>query len=59
MLILTAKSFNYTGHHHITLAAATELVHTASLLHDDVVDNPPCAVGAKLPMKSGAIRPAF
>lgn len=38
ILLLIAKAFNYSGNHHITLAAATELVHTASLLHDDVVD---------------------
>ncbi|MGA2655250.1 MAG: polyprenyl synthetase family protein [Gammaproteobacteria bacterium] len=38
VLILIAKAFEYPGQNHITLAAATELVHTASLLHDDVVD---------------------
>ncbi len=38
VLLLIAKAFNYPGKDHITLAAATELVHTASLLHDDVVD---------------------
>ncbi|MFA6038033.1 MAG: polyprenyl synthetase family protein [Legionellales bacterium] len=38
ILLLVAKAFNYVGNDHITLAAATELVHTASLLHDDVVD---------------------
>lgn len=38
VLMLIAKAFNYSGQDHITLAAATELVHTASLLHDDVVD---------------------
>jgi octaprenyl-diphosphate synthase len=38
VLLLIAKAFNYSGNHHITLAAAIELVHTASLLHDDVVD---------------------
>ncbi|HLF67322.1 MAG TPA: polyprenyl synthetase family protein, partial [Gammaproteobacteria bacterium] len=31
-------AFNYQGNDHITLASATELIHTASLLHDDVVD---------------------
>lgn len=38
ILLLMAKAFNYRNKDHITLAAATELVHTASLLHDDVVD---------------------
>ncbi len=29
---------NIKNNHHITLAAAVELLHTATLLHDDVVD---------------------
>src|SRR5680860_314476 len=39
MLTLAAASMcNYTGTHHITLAASVEFMHTATLLHDDVVD---------------------
>ena len=30
---------DYQGSHHITLAAAIELMHIATLLHDDVVDD--------------------
>jgi len=33
-----AKLCGYTGDRHILLAAAIEFVHTATLLHDDVVD---------------------
>lgn len=37
-LLLSAGAFGYTGLHHITLAAVIEFIHTATLLHDDVVD---------------------
>lgn len=39
LVLLTAKAFNHQNHQHIELAAAIELIHTATLLHDDVVDN--------------------
>ena len=39
MLTLAAAHLNgYTGEGHIRLAAAVEFMHTATLLHDDVVD---------------------
>lgn len=38
LLILTAKHYNYSGDAHIHIATAIEFIHTASLLHDDVVD---------------------
>lgn len=38
LVLLTAKAFGYQGKHHITLAAIVEFIHTATLLHDDVVD---------------------
>lgn len=38
LLILVAKHYNYTGDQHINLAAIIEFIHTATLLHDDVVD---------------------
>ncbi len=47
MLLLIAKAFNYQGNDHITLASATELIHTASLLHDDVVDESTLRRGQK------------
>ena len=38
LVILFAKAFGYQGSHHHTLAAVIEFIHTATLLHDDVVD---------------------
>ncbi|MEQ8333761.1 polyprenyl synthetase family protein [Nisaea sp.] len=39
MLTLGAAALcNYTGDRHIRLAACVEFIHTATLLHDDVVD---------------------
>lgn len=36
--ILAANALNYQGQQHITCAAFIEFIHTATLLHDDVVD---------------------
>jgi octaprenyl-diphosphate synthase len=38
ILILSAGAFGYRGTHHHDLAAVIEFIHTATLLHDDVVD---------------------
>ncbi len=38
LVILSARAFGYPGDHHYTLAAVVEFIHTATLLHDDVVD---------------------
>ena len=38
LVVLSAKAFGYTGEHHHSLAAVVEFIHTATLLHDDVVD---------------------
>ncbi len=38
LLLLAAKALNYQGRNHLTLAAVIEFIHTATLLHDDVVD---------------------
>jgi len=38
LTLATARLCGYTGDHHIRLAATVEFIHTATLLHDDVVD---------------------
>ncbi len=37
--ILSARACGYDGNDHINLATIIEFIHTATLLHDDVVDN--------------------
>lgn len=39
LLLLSSRLCGYRGEAHIPLAAVIEFVHTASLLHDDVIDN--------------------
>lgn len=38
LAVLSAKAFGYQGQLHYLLAAIIEFIHTATLLHDDVVD---------------------
>jgi octaprenyl-diphosphate synthase len=38
LLLLSAGAFGYRGAHRHELAAVVEFIHTATLLHDDVVD---------------------
>ncbi len=38
LVLLGSRAFGYTGNAHIRLAAIVEFIHTATLLHDDVVD---------------------
>ena len=38
LVLLSARSFAYQGEMHHLLAAIIEFIHTATLLHDDVVD---------------------
>jgi octaprenyl-diphosphate synthase len=39
LLLLSAKLCGYQGDRHVPLASVIEFIHTATLLHDDVVDN--------------------
>ena len=39
LTLSAARIAGYQGTHHITMAAAVEFMHTATLLHDDVVDD--------------------
>ena len=38
MVLMVARALGYQGTHHQLLAAVVEFIHTATLLHDDVVD---------------------
>ena len=38
LALLAARALGYEGDKHITLATIVEFIHTATLLHDDVVD---------------------
>ncbi len=38
LLLLCARATDYQGTHHHLMAAVIELIHTATLLHDDIVD---------------------
>jgi len=39
LCLLIAKLFHYSGERHIPMSVVVEFIHTASLLHDDVVDS--------------------
>ncbi len=39
LVLLAANATHYQGDKHIPMAAVIEFIHTATLLHDDVVDN--------------------
>ncbi len=38
LAVLAARALGYQGEQHVTLATIIEFIHTATLLHDDVVD---------------------
>jgi len=38
LAVLAARALGYQGNQHVTLATIIEFIHTATLLHDDVVD---------------------
>ena len=47
LTLAAARVFDYSGDDHIKLAAAVELIHGATLLHDDVVDGSSLRRGAR------------
>jgi octaprenyl-diphosphate synthase len=46
LVILSSRLCGYTGSEHLAYAAIVEFIHTATLLHDDVVDNATTRRGA-------------
>ena len=46
LTILAARMMGYTGDDHVKMGAALEMLHTASLLHDDVIDCAPLRRGS-------------
>jgi octaprenyl-diphosphate synthase len=38
LLLLSAKLLGYSGHSSVRLGAVVEIVHTATLVHDDIID---------------------
>ena len=47
LVLLVANAYGYKGTHHHELAAVVEFIHTATLLHDDVVDESSLRRGRK------------
>jgi octaprenyl-diphosphate synthase len=47
LVLLGARACGYQGDQHVHLAAVTEFIHTATLLHDDVVDDSQLRRGRK------------
>ncbi len=47
LLLIAAKALGYDGRDHHQLAAVVEFIHTATLLHDDVVDESDLRRGRK------------
>ena len=56
LLVLFERAcFGITDQRHIELAAVIEFIHSATLLHDDVIDASSYAVERKPPTRSGAM----
>lgn len=47
LVLLCARALDYSGVHHRTLATIIEFIHTATLLHDDVIDESSLRRGRK------------
>ena len=59
LVLLSAGVFSYQGKKHLNLAAIVEFIHTATLLHDDVVDASLMRRGRATAINAGAMKPAY
>lgn len=59
MLLLSSKMFGYKGEDDLLLAACVEFIHTATLLHDDVIDDNTSRRGVTVPNKIWGNKPAI
>jgi octaprenyl-diphosphate synthase len=59
MVLFAAGAAGYQGKRHLELAAVIEFIHTATLLHDDVVDESDCGAATRPPMPCSATPPRF
>src|SRR5476649_696016 len=57
--VLAARALSYQGNKHVTVAALIEFIHTATLLHDDVVMNLICVAAKRQLMRLLVMQPAF
>jgi octaprenyl-diphosphate synthase len=58
LLLLVCGALGYRGEQRFNLAAVVEFIHTATLLHDDVVDESTLRAAAPPPTRTSATRPA-
>ena len=54
LTLSSARLCGYQGERHVSLAACVEFIHTATLLHDDVVDEAISGAARQPPTLSGA-----
>ena len=59
LTVLAARALDIQTEQHHTLAAIIEFIHTATLLHDDVVDESTMRRGKKRQTQCLAIKPAY
>ena len=59
LVLLFSNALGFRGAERFELAATVEFIHTATLLHDDVVDESELRRGKRPPTRSSATQPAF
>ncbi len=59
LVLLFSGALGFTGRERYELAATVEFIHTATLLHDDVVDESGLGAAGALRTRCSAMPPAF